>query len=289
MLSLQVIIKNLDHKLIMSERSKVLYISQEIAPYLPETPMALAGRYMPQYAEEQGFEVRTFMPKYGCINERRNQLHEVIRLSGMNVIIDDTDHPLIIKVATLQPARMQVYFIDNDDYFHYSPDKTLETVASPDDNDERMMFFARGVIETVRKLRWNPSIVHCMGWISALVPLYLKRMFADDPTFADTKIVYALHSAGFDYTLNPRFREKLLPLQLEAGDLRSLDSDAIDFNALNRVAIDYADAVVEASDDVDVSLIEYVQMSGKPFLPYNGEDEVFKTRYAAFLKDLIAK
>ena len=156
----------------MKERNKVLYISQEIAPYLPETPMSVAGRTLPQSAQENGYEVRTFMPKYGSINERRNQLHEVIRLSGMNVVIDDTDHPLIIKVATLQPTRMQVYFIDNDDYFQFSPDKILEIVSSPEDNDERIMFFARGVIETVRKLRWNPAIIHCLGWTSALVPLY---------------------------------------------------------------------------------------------------------------------
>lgn len=145
----------------MNERDKVLYISQEISPYLPDTPLSLLGKSLPQGAQDMGYEVRTFMPKYGCINERRNQLHEVIRLSGMNVIIDDSDHPLIIKVATLQPSRMQVYFIDNDDYFHFSPDKTLEIVSSPDDNDERLMFFSRGVIETVKKLRWNPALVHC--------------------------------------------------------------------------------------------------------------------------------
>ena len=158
------------------ENKKLLYISQEIAPYLPDSPLALFGRDLPQKVQEKGFEVRTFMPKYGCINERRNQLHEVIRLSGMNIIIDDSDHPLIIKVATLQPSRMQVYFIDNDDYFQRAGAKELETVSSPGDNDERMMFFARGIIETVKKLRWDPAVIHCTGWISTLVPMYVKRM-----------------------------------------------------------------------------------------------------------------
>ncbi len=179
------------------ENKKILYISQEIAPYLPETPMAVYGRDLPQKVQEKGYEVRTFMPKYGCINERRNQLHEVIRLSGMNIIIDDSDHPLIIKVATLQPSRMQVYFIDNDDYFQRAGAKQLETIASPHDNDERMMFFAKGVIETVKKLRWDPAVIQCTGWISTLVPMYVKRMYQDDPALAKSKIIYSLRPEKF--------------------------------------------------------------------------------------------
>ena len=171
--------------------------------------MAILGRDLAQTTQDSGYEVRTFMPKYGSINERRNQLHEVIRLSGMNVIIDDADHPLIIKVATLQPSRMQVYFIDNDDYFHFSPDKRLETVSSPEDNDERQMFFVRGVIETVKKLRWDPALIFCTGWISALAPLYLKRIYQDDPSFANAKIIYDLRPENFEDTLDPRFAEKL--------------------------------------------------------------------------------
>lgn len=270
----------------MKERSKVLYISQEITPYLPESPMAVAGRTLPQSAEEHGFEVRTFMPKYGCINERRNQLHEVIRLSGMNVIIDDTDHPLIIKVATLQPARMQVYFIDNDDYFHFSPDKTLETISSPAENDERLMFFARGVIETVRKLRWNPAIIHCLGWVSALVPLYIKRMFADDPTFASSKIVYALRSEDFSDSLDPRFREKLGMSQFSDDDLRTLTDEPVDFKTLNKLAIDYADAIVQSSPDIDPEIMQYAQASGKPILEYRDDNDEMLKAYAEFYNSL---
>ena len=152
------------------KNNRILYISQEISPYLADSPLSVLGKAMPVKMQERGFEVRTFMPKYGCINERRNQLHEVIRLSGMNIIIDDTDHPLIIKVATLQPSRMQVYFIDSDDYFTSSAGGAapLETVSDPEQNDERMIFFVRGVVETVKKLRWEPAVVQCMGWITAL-------------------------------------------------------------------------------------------------------------------------
>ena len=137
---------------------KVLLVSQEIDPYLTGTAMADFSRLMALKLQEKGAEVRCFMPRYGAINERRNQLHEVIRLSGLNISIDDTDHPLIIKVATLQPTRLQVYFIDNDDYFcRHTQQKSLETDDDPETNDERAIFFVRGVIETVKKLRWNPD------------------------------------------------------------------------------------------------------------------------------------
>ena len=171
--------------------------------------MSKAGLDLPKGIQERGYEVRTFMPKYGCINERRNQLHEVIRLSGMNLIIDDTDHPLIIKVATLQPARMQVYFIYNEDYFQRNPGKGLETEESPELNDERCIFFVRGTIETVKKLRWEASIVHCQGWLSALTPLYVKKVYADDPSFRGSKVVYSLYGSSFNGQLDPRFEEKL--------------------------------------------------------------------------------
>lgn len=268
-------------------QNKVLYISQEIAPYLPDSPLASLGRNLPQGTQEKGFEVRTFMPKYGCINERRNQLHEVIRLSGMNVIIDDTDHPLIIKVATLQPARMQVYFIDNDDYFHYSPDKRLEIDALPADNDERIMFFARGVIETVKKLRWEPAVVHCLGWISALAPLYLKRMFNDDPTFANAKVVYALRHEKFDGILDARFAEKLIMSQFTPDDLSSVNQGDVDFIALNKLAIDHSDAIVVSSPDIPRELLDYAKAAGKPMLEYSDDDASLNDRYAEFYNSLI--
>lgn len=254
-------------------KTKVLFISQEIAPYLPKSPLSELGINLARTSQDKGYEVRTFMPKYGCINERRNQLHEVIRLSGMNLIIDDTDHPLIIKVATLQPSRMQVYFIDSDDYFHFSPDKKLETVTSPEDNDERQMFFVRGVIETVKKLRWEPAVIYCIGWISALAPLYLKRMFQDDPSLANTKIVFDIRPESFDGTLDERFAEKLNMSQFSNEDIATIANGPVDTKALTKLAIDYADALVQSSPEVDEEILEYAAASGKPFLRYNNELE----------------
>ena len=252
--------------------NKVLFISQEITPYLAENDLSLFGRDLPQAIQEAGTEVRTFMPRYGIINERRNQLHEVIRLSGLNIVIDDTDHPLIIKVATLQPSRMQVYFIDNDDYFLRHTTQGLETHLSPQDNDERIIFFVQGVIKTVKKLRWEPSVVHCTGWISALAPLYLKNVFADDPVFRNTKIVFSLFSDSFEGHLNGRLIEKLRADGFDDSALTSLtDGETpIDFIKLNKMAIDHADALVVSSHDVPQELLDYAIASGKPMLEYPG-------------------
>lgn len=268
-------------------KPKVLYISQEITPYLPDSTMAQLGRKLPQGIQERGFEVRTFMPKYGCINERRNQLHEVIRLSGMNIIIDDTDHPLIIKVATLQPSRMQVYFIDNDDYFQYHAVTDLEIRQTPEDNDERIMFFTRGVIETVKKLRWEPAVVHCQGWISALIPLYLKRMYADDPSFRSSRVIYSVFNDPFVGTLDTRFIEKLHMDGLTDGDLKfEGPNGGVDYKAISRLAMTYADAIVIAGDDVDPEMADYARSSGKPLLEYPGPED-YADAYAGFYKSLL--
>lgn len=264
---------------------KVLYISQEIAPYLKDSVMAGLGRMVPQGMIEKGLEVRTFMPRYACINERRNQLHEVIRLSGLNIVIDDSDHPLIIKVATLQPSRMQVYFIDNDDYFLRQRAEDLEINTMPEENDERAIFFVRGVIETVRKLRWESGVIHCSGWITALAPLYIKNVYAEDPSFAGAKMVYSLFGNGFEGTLDPRFQEKLRMEGFTDEQLASLGSDPVDFNTLNKFAIDHSDAIVQATADVDPELIEYAKASGKPFLPFPGEEN-YKDAYFNFYTSL---
>ncbi len=248
--------------------NKVLYISQEIEPYLPAGPMATFGRTIAQGMQEHGAEVRTFMPRYGAINERRNQLHEVIRLSGVNIIIDDTDHPLIIKVATLQPTRLQVYFIDNDDYFLRHTSGALETATQPELNDERTIFFVRGVVETVKKLRWEPSIVHCTGWITALTTIYLKKIYADDPSFRNSKIIFSLFNDSFEGVLDENMIEKLKADGFTDDMLAVLaEGDGkVDYKKLNKLAIDNADAIVCASEDVDPELIAYAKASGKPFM-----------------------
>src|SRR5438105_6782955 len=192
----------------MMKKAKVLFVSQEIMPFLENTEIAKVARYLPQGIQEKGREIRTFMPRFGVINERRNQLHEVIRLSGMNLIIDDSDHPLIIKVASIQSARMQVYFIDNEEYFqrkmifHDAKKKFFK------DNEDRMIFFCRGVLETVKKLGWAPDVIHCHGWMSALVPAYLKTTYKDDPTFKNSKVVYSIYENDFTTAMDPDFAQK---------------------------------------------------------------------------------
>lgn len=267
-------------------QTKVLFISQEMAPYLAETPRTALGRLLPQTIAENGYEVRTFMPKYGAINERRNQLHEVIRLSGLNIVIDDNDHPLVIKVATLLPVRMQVYFIDSDDYFHKPPVSGLETVTDTADNDERSMFFVRGTMETVKKLRWEPAVIQVDGWIGALAPIYLKKLYATDPSFRNSKVIYTLHSAGFDGAMDSRFIDKLRQEKLPEKELKALTAGTVDHAALERLAVDYADAIVVADADVDTALIERAKAAGKPVLEYDEATPV-SDRLPEFYKSLL--
>ena len=255
----------------MTKVNKVLFITQEIAPYLPDSEMSLTGRNLPSAIQERGREIRTFMPKWGNINERRNQLHEVIRLSGMNLIIDDTDHPLIIKVASIQSTRMQVYFIDNDDYFMNRLEATDENGNEYEDNDERAIFYARGVLETVKKLRWQPDIIHCHGWMSALAPLYIKKAYHEEPSFRDCKVVYSLYEDGLKQSFEPNFANKVLMKGINKKDLANIKSP-VDFVTLNKLAIDYSDGVVQQSEHVDEQVLEYARQIGKPFLPYAADN-----------------
>ena len=268
----------------MSNR-KILYVCQEIMPYLPETEMSRLCRQLSQGMQERGNEIRTFMPRFGCINERRNQLHEVIRLSGMNLIIDDNDHQLIIKVASIPSARVQIYFIDNDDYFRRKAALYDEEHAMFADNDERAIFFARGVLETVKKLRWSPDIVHCHGWFSSVVPAYLKHTFADDPLFRDVKVVVSLYDTGFDETLDSGFRQKIANEGVGGENLALLDDCS--YQNLMKFVIDNADAVVLESPQPDAELIEYVQRSGKPMLPYQDKTtSAYLDNYQEFYEQL---
>ncbi len=247
--------------------TRVLYISQEIAPYLPETELSTTSRYLPQAIQEKGKEIRTFMPKFGSINERRNQLHEVIRLSGMNLIIDDSDHPLIIKVASIQSARMQVYFIDNEDYFQRKNTVMDDNLTEYPDNDERSIFYVRGVLETVKKLKWVPDIIHCQGWMTALTPLYIKKAYADDPCFRNSKIIYSLYNDTFQKPFNDNFREKLLLSGISKDDLESIKSE-ITHETISKLAIDFCDGVVQSSDNVNESVVQYAKSKNKHILNY---------------------
>lgn len=270
-------------------QQKVLFVSQEILPYLPSTPLSEYCNRLPRVIQDSGYEVRLFSPKYGNINERRNQLHEVIRLSGLNITIDDTDHPLVIKVATLQSSRTQVYFIDNDDYFNRHPSSELETVSASEENDERSIFFVRGVAETVKKLRWGPVIIQCTGWVTALMPIYLKRVYNDDPSFKKAKVVYTLFddAATLPGNINTDLIKKLKADGITARYVSLLKNVEPDHKILNKLAIDFADAIVQGSEGVDPELIEYAKASGKPFLAYPGEPEEAKVAYGEFYATLL--
>ncbi len=250
----------------MKDPKRVLFVNSEIYPYLPESTISVIGRYLPQGIQESGKEIRNFMPRYGCINERRNQLHEVIRLSGMNMVINDIDRPLVIKVASISSARMQVYFIDNDDYFHK---KSIYEDAEGnflEDNDERAIFFARGILETVKKLRWKPDIVHCSGWISHLVPLYLKKAFKNDPIFSDAKVVLSLYDEYPDSRFNPEMKSKIPVSGIKSKDLETFKTpDGIN---LAKLAIQYADAVILGSESIRPELTEFSEKRGIPVLQY---------------------
>lgn len=256
------------------EKKRVLYISQEISPFLPKSDIATTARKLPQGIQEGGKEIRAFMPRYGCINERRHQLHEVIRLSGMNLIINDVDHPLIIKVASVPQAKIQVYFIDNEDFF------TRKATVKDDkgnyfaDNDERAMFFGRGVLETVKKLGWKPDIIHCHGWMTALTPLYIKKLYHDDPHFADAKVVYSVYGNGFNKNWDSNFHEKLKFDGFNEADIADLKS--VDFVALTKKAMEVSDGVIQGSDDIDPEIKQLIESSNIPFLEYYSEESCVK-------------
>ena len=268
------------------EKKKILYVSQEICPYMNESAMGALGSALPQLMQESGKDIRIFLPRFGTVNERRHQLHEVIRLSGMNLIIDDFDHQLIIKVASIQQQRMQVYFIDNEEYFprrqmfHDHEGKLL------DNNDERMIFYCKGVIETVRKLGWAPDVIHCQGWFTSLVPMYIKKLYADDPLFENTKVIYSVFNNGYKGKLSDNIIDKLLFENLDECDLTGLKN--LNVNTLNKFAISYADAVVQASEKINKNVLTNIQDSGKPFMEFPGEVEYendYLNFYSHFIKN----
>lgn len=265
-------------------KKRVLFISSEIMPYLPESEMSHIGRYLPQGIQEKGKEIRTFMPRFGCINERRNQLHEVIRLSGMNLIINDTDHPLIIKVASIQAARMQVYFIDNEDYFQRKHVITDEKGSFFEDNDERAIFFARGVFETVKKLRWAPDLIYCQGWFTALVPIFLKKEYAEDPIFAHAKVVFSTSDDKFKGNLHEDFHKKILTDNIKSKDVEIVKEPS--HVNVSKLAFNFADGIIFNNKEIDPNLQEYAQKSGKPILEYSNQEE-YIDNYSDFFDKII--
>ena len=262
---------------------KVLFINQEIDPYVAESHMSVMGRELPQKMQEAGFEIRTFMPKWGTINERRGQLHEVIRLSGMNLIIDDTDHPLIIKVASIPTTRQQIYFIDNEDYFNNRQMEVDESGEEYADNGERAIFYARGVLETVKKLRWQPDVIVCQGWMSAVVPLYIKTAYAEEPSFANSKVISALYTNKLKGQLGDNFK-RCVDFRDAKSELLDKYENPFDFVELAKMAIDYSDGVIEGEEGIKDILTQYATEQKKPLLKYPGED--FSDAYKNFINEV---
>ncbi|HPB26498.1 MAG TPA: glycogen/starch synthase [Bacteroidales bacterium] len=263
---------------------KVLFVAQEIVPYLNDSHMGQICRELPQGIQEKGREIRTFMPRFGCINERRNQLHEVIRLSGMNLIIDDTDHPLIIKVASIQSARLQVYFIDNEDYFQRKATFADKSGLFFSDNDERAIFYARGVIETVKKLGWSPDLIHVHGWFSSLVPFFIKTAFKNNPLFSDTKIVCSLYDDDFKSNFTKESVKKLKHDGVSDKDIKQYKS--LDYLGMMKGMIDFSDAIIQGSEKINNEVLAYAKKSNKPMLPFQPKDKYINA-YSLFYDELV--
>lgn len=274
----------------MSDPKRVLYVSSEIFPFLPETTVSRTGRYLPQGVQERGYEIRSFMPKYGLINERRNQLHEVIRLSGMNIVINDIDRPLIIKVSSISSARMQVYFIDNEDYFYRKYISKDEQECYFCDNDERASFFARGVLETVKKLRWKPDIIHCQGWISHFLPMYLKKIYHDDPIFTDSKVVLSLYNEGLEQVFGEDIKSRISVTGIRAKDIEVLNPA----NGINlaKLAVQYSDGIIYGERELNPELDQAITKSTLPVLEFtdtSDPDSTYIEEYIQFYNKILAK
>ncbi len=273
-------------KKVFMNGKKILFVSSELVPYLPENPVSLMSYEAPRMVNSNGGQIRIFMPRYGNINERRHQLHEVIRLSGMNLVINDMDMPLIIKVASIPRERIQVYFIDNEEYFKRKATfKDSEGNLFPD-NDERAIFFAKGVVETVKKLNWSPDIIHVHGWMASLLPLYLRKYYADEPLFADSKIVTSVYGKGYEGELDIEMINKVSFDGIDKSDISSLSHP--DYNNLLKVAVDYSDAVILASEDMSEDLKDHIANLSKPVLPYVSLQEA-EEAYTNFYKTEVLK
>jgi starch synthase len=254
-------------------KTKILFIAHEMSPFLELTKIAKITRQLPQAMQEKGFEIRILMPRFGNINERRNRLHEVIRLSGMNIVINENDNPLIIKVASLPTARMQVYFLDNEEYFQRKQVFRDAKEKFFDDNDERMIFFCKGAIETVKKLGWMPDVVHCMGWMSSLVPMYLKTAYREDPMFKNTKVVYSVYENCFTENLDKNLKTKALTPDMNATDAALLKDSSC--SSLPISAINYSDAVLKADENIEASVLKFLNKQTDKLIIEKTDHETF--------------
>ncbi|RTY88180.1 glycogen synthase [Flavobacterium sp. RSP49] len=261
---------------------RILYVSSEVVPYLAENEVSLMSYDVPKMINDQGGQIRIFMPRYGNINERRHQLHEVIRLSGMNLVVNDLDMPLIIKVASIPKERIQVYFIDNDEYFKRKATFADEEGVMYPDNDERAIFFAKGVVETVKKLNWVPDIIHVHGWMAAMLPIYMKHYYKNEALFSETKIVTSVYSQSFEGSLDAGMINKVKFDGIPKEDIADLEIP--DYENIIKATIKHSDAVIIASENLSSSLTKFIESSGKPFLSFVPKD-AFAEAYTNFYRN----
>ncbi|BAG83999.1 glycogen/starch synthase [Candidatus Azobacteroides pseudotrichonymphae] len=253
-------------------KQKVLFITAEMFPFLPKTEISFLVQKLSRGICERGKEVRNFMPKFGVINERKYQLHEVIRFSGANLVIGDLDYSLFVKVATIPLSRIQVYFVYSKELFQEKNILHDDMGNELPDNDEKSVFFARGVIETVKRLGWSPDLIHCHGWMTALVPLYVKRHYNIDSCFANTKVIYSVYNDIFYQPFEKQFLEKIMIEGITINDIKHI-KDKVNFESLTRLAIDFSDGLVQASIEIHPKIKYYIQQKeGLPFLEYQSED-----------------
>ena len=254
---------NLYYKIGFMKGKKILYVSSEVIPYMPQTDIANMTYSLPKMVNENGGQTRIFIPKYGIINERRHQLHEVIRLSGINLIIDDMDMPLILKVASIPKERMQVYFIDSEDYFKNRLVECDKNGKLYKDNDERSIFFAKGIIETIKKLNWTPDLIHVHGWIASLLPLYLKNFYNNDLMFENTKVIVSIYENQLKGKLDKKIINKLKFDDIDDKNLSILENPTYD--NLYRISLSLSDGVIFASD-IKKNYIEMIKKAKIPVL-----------------------
>jgi starch synthase len=271
------------------EKTRVLIVTQEMDPYLNLSDISNITSKLPKHLHDKGMEIRVLMPKFGNINERRHRLHEVVRLSGINIIMDDEDYPLIIKVASLPNARLQVYFLDNDEFFKRKSAFSDENNNFYDDNGERMVFFCKGVLDTVKKFGWAPDIIHCHGWMTSLIPFYLKTAYKDEPIFVKSKVVFSVYENTFEKQLSSKFSA----LAAIHGHLESKEMKAFkdtDIASLYMAGAEYADALVKGSKSIDKKVGEHIgkKLNKKPMLEHIENEEEYLQGYADFYQTILS-
>jgi starch synthase len=266
-------------------KKRVLFVTQEMNPYTELSEISQIVRKLPQFTQEKGMEIRVLMPRFGMINERRHRLHEVVRLSGMNIIVDDDDYPLIIKVASLPGARIQVYFLDNEEFFKRKYIFDDDSGNPFDDNQERMVFFCKGVLETVKKFGWPPDIIHCHGWMTSLVPLYVKTVYKDEPIFANSKVIYSVYNDSYEGSFDKSFLNKASINNLEPEDMKAFQNGRGSIK-LHKGASDYADALIVGSEKLEKTVAKDVKAANKPTLDFV-DNESYLPAYIDFYKGLV--